>query len=128
MRAYEKQIRSKGQYKLRVVFGKDAGAACSKSNVIIRNTAASSWSGSVLLQNIDTLALGCRPTGEAVEEVQFKRGAVAEDCHLWLVSSKYEGGRTLPKDIALSAGEIVRKVSSVAEGPRDDVVQMQARI
>jgi L-ornithine N5-oxygenase len=62
--------------------------------------------------------------------VQFKRGAVVDGCRLWLVSSKSEGGRALAKDIALMAGEIVRKVSSGTMDARDGtgVVQVQARI
>lgn len=128
MRAYEKQVQSKGQYRLRIILGRDAGAACSKSNVIIRDAVVDSWVESTLLHSIDALALGCRQMGDSLEAVQFRRGAVAEDCRLWLVSSKSEGGRALAKDIALSGGEIVRQLSSAAEKPREDVVHVQARM
>jgi L-ornithine N5-oxygenase len=130
MRAYEKQVQSKGQFRLRVIIGKDAAAACSASDFIVRDTSSSPLSNSAIFQSIDTLILGCRPKGESLEEVQFKRGAVVDGCRLWLVSSKSEGGRTLAKDIALMAGEIVRKVSSETKDVRDTtgVVQVQARI
>ncbi|KAL6158473.1 hypothetical protein ACJQWK_03197 [Exserohilum turcicum] len=132
MRAYEKQVQSKGEFRLRVIIGKDASAACSGSDFIIRDTASSPLSNNVLFQSIDTLILGCRPKGESLEEVQFKRGATAESCQLWLVSSRSEGGRTLAKDIALMAGEIVRKASTVTEsqeaGNGTASAQMQARM
>jgi L-ornithine N5-oxygenase len=128
MRAYEKRLQSKGQYKLQVVMGKDAAAACSKANIIIRDTGVTPWSSRELLQSIDTIVLGCRQMRDSLDEVQFKRGAVAEGCRLWLVSSKSEGGRALAKDIALSAGDIVRRVSSAAEDTRDGAVQVQARM
>jgi L-ornithine N5-oxygenase len=127
MRAYEKQVQSKGEYRLRIVIGKDAAAACSGSDFIIRDTAVGVLSNSALFQSVDTLVLGCRPKGESLEEVQFKRGAAVESCRLWLVSSKSEGGRALAKDIALMAGEIMRKVSSGAKDARGGtgVVTMQ---
>ncbi|KAL6712232.1 hypothetical protein ACN47E_000109 [Coniothyrium glycines] len=128
MRAYEKHVQSKGQYRLQVFMGTDASTACSNSDIIIRDTAADVRLDSRVLQGLDTLALGCRGAGDCLEEVQFKRSAVAEACRVWLVSSKSEGGRALPKDIALAAGEIVRKVSSVAQGARDGVAQVQARM
>lgn len=128
MRAYEKRIQSQGQYTLRIVFGKNTTAACSGSDIIIRDTATRPWSGNKLLQSIDTLALGCRRLGESVEEVQFKRGAVMDSCRLWLMSSKSEGGRALPKDVALSAGDVVRQVCSTAENQRDGGAPVQARI
>ncbi|KAF1941353.1 hypothetical protein EJ02DRAFT_455287 [Clathrospora elynae] len=128
MRAYEKQVQTKGEYRLRVVIGKDAAAACSQSDFIIRDTTSNPLSHSALFTRLDTLILGCRPQGKSLEEVQFKRGAVAEGCRLWLVSSKSEGGCALAKDIAQTAGEIVRKLSS-GEDARDGAgVQMQARI
>ncbi|KAF2853249.1 hypothetical protein T440DRAFT_466228 [Plenodomus tracheiphilus IPT5] len=128
MRGYEKHVQTKGEYRLRIVIGKDAGAACSQSNFIIRDTSVSSMSTGGLLQSLDALILGCQQRGESLEEVHFKRGAVADGCGLWLVSSKSEGGRTLAKDVALAAGEIVRKVSSVAEASQTGVVQVQARM
>jgi L-ornithine N5-oxygenase len=129
MRAYEKQVQSKGEFRLRVTIGKNAAGACSGSGFIIRDTASSPLSNSAIFQSIDTLILGCRPKGESLEEVQFKRGVVAEGCRLWLVSSKSEGGRALAKDIALMAGEIVRKVSSEAKDVRGaGAIQAIARI
>jgi L-ornithine N5-oxygenase len=126
MRAYEKHVRSKGEFRLRVITGRDAAAACSGSDFIIRDTAVSPLSKTAIFQSIDTLILGCRPQGESLEEVQFKRGAVVEGCRLWLVSSKSEGGRALAKDIALMAGEIVREVTKeVRDGGG---VAMQAKI
>ncbi|KAI4620850.1 hypothetical protein J4E83_005212 [Alternaria metachromatica] len=129
MRAYEKLVQSKGEFRLRVIIGKDAAAACSHSDFIIRDTAASPLSNTALFQGIDSLILGCRPKGESLEEVQFKRGAVAEGCRLWLVSSKSEGGRALAKDIALMAGEIVGKAATGSSEVRDGAgLQVQARI
>ncbi|CBX91566.1 hypothetical protein IAQ61_010892 [Plenodomus lingam] len=128
MRGYEKHVRTKGEYRLRVLIGRDARATCSKSDVIIRDTAVSSMSTGSLLESLDGLILGCHQRSESLEEVQFKRGAVADGCRLWLVSSKSEGGRTLAKDVALAAGEVVRKVSSVAQASQAGVVQVQARM
>ncbi|CAA9956693.1 L-ornithine 5-monooxygenase [Pyrenophora teres f. maculata] len=128
MRAYEKKVQSKGEYRLRIIIGKDAAAACSKSDFIIRDTAMRPGPNDALFQSIDGLILGCRPKGESLEEVQFKRGAVAESCRLWLVSSKSEGGRALAKDIAQTAGEIVRKASSGPKQVRDGGMQVQARM
>ncbi|KAI2486705.1 L-ornithine 5-monooxygenase [Pyrenophora tritici-repentis] len=128
MRAYEKQVQSKGEYRLRIIIGKDTAAACSKSDFIIRDTAIRPAPSNALFQSIDGLILGCRPKGESLEEVQFKRDAVAESCRLWLVSSKSEGGRALAKDIAQTAGEIVRKASSGSTQIRDGGMQVQARM
>lgn len=128
MRAYEKQVQSKGEYRLRIIIGKDVTAACSQSDFIIRDTAVSAAPSNALFQSIDTLILGCRPKGESLEEVQFKRDAVAEGCRLWLVSSKSEGGRALAKDIAQTAGEIVRKASTGSKQVRDGGMQVQARM
>jgi len=128
MRAYEKQVQSKGKYRLRIIMGKDAVAACSNSDFIIRDTAVSPASSNNLFQGIDALILGCRPKGESLEEVQFKRDAVAEGCRLWLVSSKSEGGRALAKDIAQTAGEIVHKASMGSKQVRDGGMQVQARM
>ncbi|KAH9864440.1 hypothetical protein J1614_010374 [Plenodomus biglobosus] len=128
MRGYEKHVQTKGEYRLRVFIGRDAGAACSKSDFVIRDTGVSSMSTSGLLESLGNLVLGCQQKSESLEEVQFKRGAVADGCRLWLVSSESEGGRTLAKDVALAAGEIVRKVSSVAQASQAGVVQVQARM
>ena len=131
MRAYEKQVQSKGEFRLHVIIGKDASAACSRSDLIIRDTATSPFSNSALFQSIDSIILGCRPKGESLEEVQFKRGAIAQGCRLWLVSSKSDGGRTLAKDISLMAGEIVRQASAGSKEVGDGAaspVQVQARM
>lgn len=128
MRGYEKHVQTKGEYKLRVVLGKDAAAASSSSDFIIRDTTAGRVANIGLLQSLDPLILGCQQKNESLDEVLFKRGTIADGCRLWLVSSNSEGGRALAKDIAQSAGEIVRKVSSVADGSRHGAVQVQARI
>lgn len=131
MRAYEKQVQSKGEFRLHIIIGKDASAACSRSDLIIRDTATNVFSNNVLFQSIDSIILGCRPKGESLEEVQFKRGAIAQGCRLWLVSSKSDGGRTLAKDISLMAGEIVRQASAGSKevgGGAASPVQVQARI
>jgi L-ornithine N5-oxygenase len=129
MRAYEKHVQSKGEFRLRVIIGKDAATACSGSDFIIKDIAVNPLSNTAMFQSIDTLILGCRPKGESLEVVQFKRGAVVEGCRLWLVSSKSEGGRALARDVALMAGEIVREVeaSSRAKEVRDEA-SMQAKI
>jgi L-ornithine N5-oxygenase len=126
MRAYEKQVRSKGEHVLRVVIGKDASEPCSQANVIIRDTSAAPFSSSGLLQSLNTLVLGCHQLGESFEEVQFKRGAVA-DARMWLMSANSEGGRSLAKDISLRAGEVVNALSSPVADRRDGLV-VQARI
>lgn len=128
MRGYEKHVQTKGEYNFRIVIGKAASTACSEANIIIRDTTTSQETHIGLLQSLDTLILGCQEKGESLQEVQFKHGAVADGCRLWLVSSKSEGGRTLAKDVALTAGEIVRRVSSAAEASRNGVVQVQARM
>ncbi|KZM26034.1 hypothetical protein ST47_g2805 [Ascochyta rabiei] len=126
MRAYEKQVASKGEYALRLAFGKDASEPCSKANIIIRDTAAAPFSSSGLLQSLNSLVLGCHQLGESFEEVQFKRGAVA-DARMWLMSGNSEGGRSLAKDISLRAGELVSALSSPASETRSGLV-VQARI
>lgn len=126
MRAYEKQVASKGEYVLRLVVGKDASEPCSKANIIIRDTSAAPFSSSGLLQSLNTLVLGCHQLGESFEEVQFKRGAVA-DARMWLMSANSEGGRSLATDISLRAGEVVSALSSPAAERRDGLV-VQARI
>jgi L-ornithine N5-oxygenase len=126
MRAYEKQVASKGEHVLRVVIGKDASEPCSKANIIIRDTSAAPFSSSGLLQSLNTLVLGCHQLGESFEEVQFKRGAVA-NARMWLMSANSEGGRSLAKDISLRAGEVVSALSSPAADRRNGLV-VQARI
>lgn len=119
MRAYEKQVVSKGEYGLRVVIGKDAAEPCSKSDFIIRDTTTNPILTGKLLQNLDTLVLGCRSKGSSLEEVQFKHGAVAKGCNLFLISGHTDGGRSLAKDIAITAGEVVKKLGSSAEERRE---------
>ena len=126
MRAYEKQVASKGEHALRVVIGKDASESCLKANVIIKDNSAAPFSSSGLLQSLNTLVLGCHQLGESFEEVQFKRGAVA-DARMWLMSANSEGGRSLAKDISLRAGEVVSALSSPAADRRNGLV-VQARI
>ena len=126
-RAYEKQVQTKGEYQLRVVIGKDAAAACSKSDFIIRDTAMSPAPNTELLQSLDGLALGCRQRGDCLDEVQFKHSAVAEGCRVWLLSN-VESGHSLAKDVSLMAGEIVKSVSSVAAKAQDGVVVQAARL
>jgi L-ornithine N5-oxygenase len=127
MRAYEKQVASRGQYSLRVVVGKDAAEPCSKSNFIIKNTATTPLPSTELLQGLDALVLGCQSKGTSLEEVHFKRGAVAEGCGVFLLSAHSEGGRSLAKDIAVMAGHIVQALSPVTEGRRDGIM-VQARM
>ena len=127
MRAYEKHVQTKGEFRLRVIIGKDASAACAGSNFIIRDTTTSPLANSALFKSIDTIILGCRPKGVSLEEVQFKRGTVAEGCRLWLVSSKSDGGRALAKDVALMAGEIARKASTGSKEARDGAAAMQVQ-
>jgi len=127
MRAYEKQVASRGQYGLRVVVGKDAAEPCSKAKIIIRDTAPSPMPSTELLQSLDTLVLGCRSKGDSLEEVQFKRGVAAEGCRVFLMSARSEGGRSLAKDVAVTAGRVVGALSTVTEERRNGVV-VQARM
>ncbi|KAH7093240.1 L-lysine 6-monooxygenase (NADPH-requiring)-domain-containing protein [Paraphoma chrysanthemicola] len=127
MRAYEKQVASRGQYGLRVVVGKEAAEACSKSDIIIRDTVTSPLASSEILQSLDTLVLGCRSRGDSLEEVLFKRGATADGCQVFLMSAHTEGGRSLAKDIAVMAGKVVGAL--LLEGvSRRDAVMVHARI
>jgi L-ornithine N5-oxygenase len=127
MRAYEKQVASRGQYGLHVVVGKDAAEPCSNANFIIRETVTTPMPSTELLQSLDTLVLGCRSKGDSLEEVQFKRGAVAEECRVFLLSANSEGGRCLAKDVAVMAGQVVKALAPVAEGRREGML-VQARI
>lgn len=127
MRAYEKQVASRGQYSLRIVIGKDAAEACSGANFIIRDAAVSPLPSTELLQSLDSLVLGCRSKGDSLEEVQFKRSVVAGKCRVFLMSANSEGGRTLAKDVALMAGHVAKASSRVEDGRRDGVL-VQARI
>ncbi|KAF2243879.1 hypothetical protein BU26DRAFT_110189 [Trematosphaeria pertusa] len=124
LRAYEKQMASRGRYTLRVVVGRDAAEPCSKADFIISEHAASELSSSGLFSGLDQLVLGCRQKGESLEEVQFKRGAVAESCRMWMLSAHSEGGRSLAKDIAVRAGEVVSALAAADEGVRREGVGM----
>lgn len=124
-RAYEKQVTSKREFALRVVSGRDAAEPSSKADFIISEHAAGSLKiSSGLFHGLDALVLGCRQKGESLEEVQFKRGAVAEGCRMWMMSANSEGGRSLAKDLALRAGEVVSALASSAEGQEQDGVMM----
>lgn len=111
-RAYEKQVASKGSYTLRIVIGSETAAPCATADIIITESeseAGREGEGN-LFQAIDPLVLGCRQKGESVDEVHFKRGAVAEGCKMWMMSAHSEGGRSLAKDIAVRAGEMVSEL------------------
>jgi L-ornithine N5-oxygenase len=127
MRAYEKRVASRGQYGLRVVIGKDATEPCSTSSFIIRDTAITPMPDTALLQSLDALVLGCRSKGDSLEEVQFKSSAVAGSCRVFLMLTQSEGGRSLAKDIAVMAGQVVKALSPIGEGRRDGVMA-QARM
>jgi L-ornithine N5-oxygenase len=127
MRAYEKQVASKGQYGLRVVLGKDPAEPCSKANFIIKDTAPIPMPSSEMLQSLDALVLGCRSKGDSLEEVQFKRGVVTEGCRVFLMSANSEGGRSLAKDIAVTAGRVVSALSPMSDGRREGPT-VQARM
>lgn len=127
MRAYEKQVTSRGQYSLRIVIGKDAAEGCAGANFIIRDAATSPLPNTELLRSLEPLVLGCRSKGDSLEEVQFKRSVAAGNCRVFLVSANSEGGRTLAKDVALMAGHIAKSTSAADQGRRDGVL-VQARI
>jgi L-ornithine N5-oxygenase len=127
MRAYEKQVASRGRYGLRVVIGNDVAEPCSKANIIIKDTAPSPMPGIELLQSLDRLVLGCRSTSDSLDEVHFKRGVVTEGCRVFLISAHSKGGSSLAKDIAVSAGRVISSLSVVKEGRREAVVA-QARM
>ena len=127
MRAYEKQVASRGQYGLRVIVGKDAAKACSKASIIIRDTTPSPMPSTEMLQSLDSLVLGCRSKGDGLEEVVFKRGVAAEGCRVFLMSAHSEFGRSLAKDVAITAGQIVKALSPVPAERRNGVVA-QARM
>jgi L-ornithine N5-oxygenase len=127
MRAYEKHVASRGEFVLRVVMGREAAGACAKSDFIIRDT-SKILPHSKLLQSLEKLALGCRSQGDSLEEVQFKRGAVAAGRRVFLMSAHSEGGRSLAKDIAMAAGTVVKTVVSTEPDERRDGLVVQARI
>lgn len=118
-RAYEKQVASKGAFKLRVVIHGDVAKACAQADIIISENDGQQIPRRGLFQGVDTLVLGCRQKGESLEEVQFKRGAVGESCRMWLLSARSNGGKSLAKDIAQRAGDIVRALALSDERKRD---------
>jgi L-ornithine N5-oxygenase len=126
-RAYEKQL--KGECALRVVSGSDATGPASQAGVIIAER-TSSLAGNGLFHGLDALVLGCRQKGTSLEEVQFKRGAVADSCKMWLQSANSEGGRSLARDIAVRAGEVVKAVagSAARASEREGALLINARI
>lgn len=128
-RAYEKHVASKGEYTLRVIMGRVAPGAVSNANVIIAEQAQrNAFSNNGLFHGLDSLVLGCRQKGDSLEEVQFKRGAVAESCKVWMLSAHSEGGRSLAKDIAVRAGEVVDALATVEEGRERDSMMIAARM
>ncbi|KAF2874352.1 L-lysine 6-monooxygenase (NADPH-requiring)-domain-containing protein [Massariosphaeria phaeospora] len=126
---YEKQVTSEGRYALRVVIGKHADETAMQSTIIITENTSGPLRTSGLFQGLDALVLGCRQKGESLEEVQFKRGIVADGCRMWLMSARSEGGRSLAKDIAVRAGEVVKALAR-ADGGRDGqkVMSVSARM
>lgn len=128
-RAYEKQVASKGEYTLRIVMGRDSVNACSCANIIIaEQTRPQDFSITSIFHGVDALVLGCRQKGDSLEEVQFKRGTVADGCRMWMVSSHSEGGSSLAKDIAVRAGEIVSALAAEDEGRERDGMMVAARM
>jgi L-ornithine N5-oxygenase len=128
-RAYEKQVASKGKFVLRVVIGRDAAEPTSKADFIISENAVGSLkTSSRLFHGLDALVLGCRQKGESLEEVQFKRGAVAEGCRMWMMSANSEGGRSLAKDLAVRAGEVVSALSAATTEEQDGAMMINARM
>ncbi|KAF2655200.1 hypothetical protein K491DRAFT_434567 [Lophiostoma macrostomum CBS 122681] len=124
-RAYEKQVTSKGQYALRVAAGTDAAGPVTQSDIIIAEKPGTELSSNGLFDGLDALVLGCRQKGESLEEVLFKRGAVAEGCRMWMLSAKSEAGRSLAKDIAVRAGEIVKALATATD---DGTMVINARM
>ena len=129
-RAYEKQVASNGEFTLRVVVGTDAAEATSQADLIISENSASTrpTAGSGLFHALDALVLGCRRKGESLEEVQFKRGAVGEGCRMWMMSANSQGGRSLAKDLAVRAGEVVSALASGRREDQDGAMVINARI
>lgn len=120
-RAYEKLVSSKGKYGLRVVIGRDTAEPCSTADVIVAEQALRQLPSSGLFKEIDSLVLGCRQIGDSLEEVQFKRGAVTDSCRLWMVAAHSEGGRSLAKDIAVRAGDVVSRLATSSSAAGDKV-------
>jgi L-ornithine N5-oxygenase len=129
-RAYEKQLASKGRHALRVVVGRDASGPAAQAGILLTEGTAGQGahaSSTGLFHGLDALVLGCRQKGESLEEVQFKRGAVAEGCRMWMLSAHSGGGRSLAKDMAVRAGEVVTALGEGAS-ERDGVVLISARM
>jgi L-ornithine N5-oxygenase len=105
----------RGECALRVVFGSDATGPASHAGIIIAENTSGQLAGQGLFHGLDALVLGCRQKGTSLEEVQFKRGAVADGCQMWLQSANSEGGRSLARDIAGCAGEVVKAVAGGAK-------------
>ncbi|ORX91676.1 L-lysine 6-monooxygenase (NADPH-requiring)-domain-containing protein [Clohesyomyces aquaticus] len=128
--AYEKQVASKGQYRLRVMLGISSAKPFPRSAVIISDIPTAPQLRSRLFHDLDSLVLGCRQKGECLEEVQFKRGAVASGCAVWMISANSDGGRSLAKDIAIRAGEVIQAMSAAKEKRRENasVALMNARM
>ncbi|CAI6326450.1 unnamed protein product [Periconia digitata] len=119
-RAYERMVATKGKYGLRVVIGRDTAEPCSTADVIIAEQALRQLPASGLFSEIDSLVLGCRQKGESLEEVQFKRGTVSDGCRMWMVAAHSEGGRSLAKDIAVRAGEVVHRLTATSAAESKD--------
>jgi L-ornithine N5-oxygenase len=112
-----------------VVIGRDAAEPTAKADFIISEHAVSSLTtSSGLFHGLDALVLGCRQKGESLEEVQFKRGAVAEGCRMWMMSANSEGGRSLAKDLAVRAGEVVNALATATAEEQDGVMMINARM
>ncbi|KAF2110735.1 L-lysine 6-monooxygenase (NADPH-requiring)-domain-containing protein [Lophiotrema nucula] len=121
-RAYDKQLQTKGRYTLSV---RSSDASLPRSHLIVaenNGTAALGHAGNELFGDVNTLVLGCREKGESLQEVQFKRNTVAPGCRIWLISAKSEGGRSLAKDLAIRAGEVVRALGVRLDARQDQMV------
>jgi len=127
MRAYEKQVVSKGQCGLRVVSNANVSEETAKSNFIIRDNGIRPLSVTELLQDLDALALGCRSAGDSLDEIHFKRGSVEKGCKVFLMSARSNGGRSLAKDIATTAGKVARSLVSLDDTKQEGSL-LQARI
>jgi L-ornithine N5-oxygenase len=127
-RAYEKQV--KGECSLRVVIGSDATTAAAQASFIIAENLSAQLPSSGVFHGLDALVLGCRQKGDSLEEVQFKRGTVADGCHIWLLSANSDGGRSLARDIAVRAGEVVKAVAggTCTAPERDGTMLINARM
>jgi L-ornithine N5-monooxygenase len=111
-RAYEKRVASKGSQSLRIVMGKAVSEPCATADIIIaERPEVLEGRTPAIFHGIDGLVLGCRQKGESLEEVQFKRGTVAKGCSMWMLAAHSAGGRSLAKDIALRAGEVVNALA-----------------